>query len=87
MCVNIDEVHIFRTDVSKALLLSAAAVVGSGFTLVIQPWMTYLLFLAISVFAILINIFGYRILGRWNEGAREMCHTTIRRKDIVTDRS
>jgi amino acid transporter len=59
-------------DAIVALMLSAAAVAGSGFTFAIQPWMTYLFFLAISLFAILLNIFGYRILGRWNEGARKL---------------
>ena len=54
-----------------ALFLSAATIVGSGFTLAIQPWQTYLFFLAISFVAIMINIFGYPILDKWNQGARE----------------
>lgn len=60
-----------HADLFEALFLSAATVVGSNFTLVIQPWQTYLFFLAISTVAIMINIFGYRILDRWNEGACE----------------
>lgn len=59
------------TDSSVALFLSAATVVGSDFTLAIQPWQTYLFFLLISTIAIVLNIFGYRILGKWNEGARK----------------
>lgn len=55
--------------IGAAQFLSAATVVGSNFTLAIQPWQTYLFFLAISSFAILLNVFGYRILGQWNRGA------------------
>lgn len=34
-----------------------------------QAWQGYLIFVAISTFAVMLNIFGYRILGVWNEGA------------------
>jgi choline transport protein len=33
-------------------------------------------FLAISFFAIGLNIFGYRFLGKWNEGARQYTNST-----------
>ena len=38
--------------------------------MVLTQWDTYMYFLAISFFAIGLNIFGYRILGQWNEAAR-----------------
>ena len=53
----------------KAQFIAAAVVVGSNYTMVLTQWHTYLYFLAISFFAIGLNIFGYRFLGRWNEGA------------------
>jgi hypothetical protein len=54
---------------TKALFISAAVVAGSNYTVVLTSWHTYLYFLAISFFAIGLNIFGYRFLGKWNEGA------------------
>jgi hypothetical protein len=53
----------------KAQFIAAAVVAGSNFTIVLTQWHTYMYFLAISFFAIGLNIFGYRFLGRWNEGA------------------
>ncbi|GAB7327454.1 hypothetical protein MBLNU13_g11338t1 [Cladosporium sp. NU13] len=52
-------------------LVTTEAVFGAGsnFTMVLAQWHTYMYFLAISFFAIGLNIFGYRFLGRWNEGA------------------
>lgn len=52
-----------------AQFLSAAIVVGSGGSYEITPWRTYLIFCGVSTFTILLNIYGYHILGRWNEGA------------------
>ncbi|KAK5281076.1 hypothetical protein LTR99_002728 [Exophiala xenobiotica] len=52
-----------------AQFISAAAVVGSNGAYVITPWKTYCIFLAVSAFAVALNIFGYRILNRWNEFA------------------
>jgi hypothetical protein len=57
------------TDERKAQFIAAAVVAGSNFTMVLTQWHTYMYFLAISFFAIGLNIFGYRFLGRWNEGA------------------
>jgi choline transport protein len=54
---------------TEALFISAAVVAGSNYTVVLTSWHTYLYFLAISFFAIGLNIFGYRFLGKWNEGA------------------
>ena len=53
-----------------AQFLSAAIVVGSGGSYEITPWRTYLIFCGVSTFTILLNIYGYHILGRWNEAAR-----------------
>lgn len=58
------------TNSIRGLFLSAATVVGSNFTITVQAWQGYLFFVLISTIAILVNIFGYRILGKWNEGAR-----------------
>ncbi|KIX04840.1 uncharacterized protein Z518_05711 [Rhinocladiella mackenziei CBS 650.93] len=52
-----------------AQFISAAAVVGSDGAYEITPWKTYLIFLGVSTFTVLLNIFGYRILNRWNEFA------------------
>ncbi|KEF58804.1 uncharacterized protein A1O9_03647 [Exophiala aquamarina CBS 119918] len=52
-----------------AQFISAAAVIGSDGAYVITAWKTYLIFLVVSTFTILLNIFGYRILNRWNEFA------------------
>jgi choline transport protein len=54
---------------SEAQFIAAAVVAGSNYTMVLTQWHTYMYFLAISFFAIGLNIFGYRFLGRWNEGA------------------
>ncbi|KAF9875142.1 amino acid permease [Colletotrichum karsti] len=52
-----------------ARFLAAAAVAGSGGTYQITQWSTYLMFVAVSIIGVFLNIFGYPILNRWNEGA------------------
>ncbi|KAF2011870.1 amino acid transporter [Aaosphaeria arxii CBS 175.79] len=52
-----------------AQFISAAAVVGSGGSYVIEAWKTYLIFVAVSTYAMLVNIFGNRILGKYNDCA------------------
>ena len=52
-----------------AQFFSAAGVVGSAGTYEIKQWKTYLIFVAILTFGTLVNIFGNRVLGRWNDGA------------------
>ena len=54
-----------------AQFISAAAVLASNGAYVIQQWRTYLIFLAILCFTTISNIFGNKILGRWNDGACE----------------
>lgn len=49
---------------------------SSNSSFVVQPYQAYLIFIAISTFAVFLNIFGYRILGVWNEGARKFCDAT-----------
>ncbi|RTE80646.1 hypothetical protein BHE90_004890 [Fusarium euwallaceae] len=52
-----------------AQFICAAAVVASNDKFVVTQWSTYLIFLAILTFATIANIFGNRILGRWNDAA------------------
>ncbi|KIW46489.1 uncharacterized protein PV06_02158 [Exophiala oligosperma] len=52
-----------------AQFFSAAIQVGSGGHYEITEWRTYLIFVAVSLFGVLLNVFGYHLLGRWNEGA------------------
>ncbi|KAM0693232.1 hypothetical protein Q7P36_006485 [Cladosporium allicinum] len=52
-----------------AQFIAAAVVAGSNNAVQLTAWHTYMYFLAISFFAIGLNIFGYRFLGKWNEGA------------------
>ncbi|KAI0377270.1 amino acid transporter [Hypomontagnella monticulosa] len=52
-----------------AQFIQAAAVIASGGTYEIKPWSTYLIFLAIVIFTTGANIWGNRILGRWNDAA------------------
>ncbi|KAG5662434.1 hypothetical protein KAF25_004852 [Fusarium avenaceum] len=52
-----------------ARFLAAAAVVGSGYNYEITQWSTYLMFVAVSIIGVFLNIFAYPILNRWNEGA------------------
>jgi choline transport protein len=54
-----------------ARFLAAAAVVGSAGSYQITQWSTYLMFVGVSIIGVFLNIFGYPILNRWNEGARE----------------
>ncbi|KAF2001725.1 amino acid transporter [Amniculicola lignicola CBS 123094] len=53
----------------SAQFFSAAGVVGSAGEYEITQWKTYLIFVAILTFGTLVNIFGNKILGRWNDGA------------------
>ncbi|KAI1637028.1 amino acid/polyamine transporter I [Biscogniauxia mediterranea] len=52
-----------------AQFVQAAAVVASGGTYEIKEWATYLIFLAILIFTSCANIWGNKILGRWNDAA------------------
>ncbi|PVH78700.1 choline transport protein [Cadophora sp. DSE1049] len=52
-----------------AQFLSAAAVIGSNGSYEITQWRTFLIFAAILTFTTLSNIFGNKILGRWNDVA------------------
>ncbi|KAI1501940.1 amino acid/polyamine transporter I [Biscogniauxia marginata] len=52
-----------------AQFIQAAAVIASGGTYVIEAWATYLIFLAILIFTTCANIWGNKILGRWNDAA------------------
>ncbi|RKK21206.1 hypothetical protein BFJ66_g12495 [Fusarium oxysporum f. sp. cepae] len=52
-----------------ARFLAAAAVVGSGGSYELTQWGTYLMFVAVSIVGVFLNIFAYPILNRWNEGA------------------
>ncbi|OKL64191.1 hypothetical protein UA08_01001 [Talaromyces atroroseus] len=49
--------------------ISAAAVIASNGSYVIEAWKTYLIFLAILTFTTGANIWGNKILGRWNDAA------------------
>ncbi|KAI1344866.1 choline transport protein [Xylariaceae sp. FL0016] len=52
-----------------AQFIQAAAVIASGGTYEIKQWATYLIFLAVLTFTTVANIWGNRILGRWNDAA------------------
>ncbi|KAI0108178.1 amino acid transporter [Daldinia grandis] len=52
-----------------AQFISAAAVIASNGAYAIEEWRTYLIFLAILTFTTGANIWGNRILGRWNDAA------------------
>ncbi|TGJ81469.1 hypothetical protein E0Z10_g7296 [Xylaria hypoxylon] len=52
-----------------AQFIQAAAVVASNGTYQIKQWATYLIFLAVLTFTTGANIWGNRILGRWNDAA------------------
>ncbi|KAI1465941.1 amino acid transporter [Daldinia caldariorum] len=52
-----------------AQFISAAAVIASNGAYAIEQWRTYLIFLAIVTFTTGANIWGNRILGRWNDAA------------------
>ncbi|KAM0431405.1 hypothetical protein ACHAPT_005382 [Fusarium lateritium] len=60
-----------------ARFLAAAAVTGSGGTYEITQWGTYLMFVAVSIIGVLLNIFAYPILNRWNEGALYWSITSV----------
>ncbi|KAI1778092.1 amino acid transporter [Hypoxylon cercidicola] len=52
-----------------AQFVQAAAVIASGGTYEIEAWRTYLIFLAILLFTTGGNIWGNRILAKWNDAA------------------
>ncbi|KAI0885747.1 amino acid transporter [Annulohypoxylon maeteangense] len=52
-----------------AQFIQAAAVIASNGTYEIEAWRTYLIFLAVVTFTTGSNIWGNRILGRWNDAA------------------
>jgi amino acid transporter len=52
-----------------AQFFSAAGVIGSNGGYEIQPWKTYLIAVSILTYGTIVNIFGNRILGRYNDGA------------------
>lgn len=52
-----------------AQFVQAASVIASGGSYEIEEWKTYLIFLAILTFTTGANIWGNRILGRWNDAA------------------
>lgn len=54
-----------------AQFISAAAVVGSSGGYVIEAWKTYLIMVAVSMYGTFVNLFGNRILGRYNDCACE----------------
>lgn len=62
---------INKTDLGIALFICAAAVVASNETFEITPARTYGIFLAILTFTTAVNIWGNKILGKWNDAARE----------------
>ncbi|KAH7161493.1 amino acid permease [Dactylonectria macrodidyma] len=60
-----------------ARFLVAAAVVGSGGAYQITQWSTYLMFVAVSLIGVLLNIFAYPIQNRWNECALYWSITSV----------
>lgn len=54
----------------EAQFVSAAAVIASNGNYEITQWKTFLIFIAILTFTTLSNLFGNKILGRWNDAAR-----------------
>ncbi len=55
--------------VHAAQFVSAAAVIASNGNYAIASWKTYLIFMAILTFCTAGNIWGNKILGRWNDAA------------------
>ncbi|KAI0205836.1 choline transport protein [Astrocystis sublimbata] len=53
----------------SAQFIQAAAVIASNGTYEIKQWATYLIFLAVLSFTTCANIYGNKILGRWNDAA------------------
>ncbi|KAF2114462.1 choline transport protein [Lophiotrema nucula] len=53
----------------SAQFFSAAGVIGSAGGYEIQPWKTYLIFVSILTYGTVVNLFGNRILGKYNDGA------------------
>ncbi len=52
-----------------AQFISAAAVIGSDGGYEIEQWKTYLIFMAILTFTTLSNLYGDKILNKWNDFA------------------
>lgn len=65
--------HRFSSKINTeaARFLAAAIVAGSHYTYEITTWGTYLMFVAISIIGVFLNLFAYPILNRWNEAARK----------------
>jgi choline transport protein len=61
-----------------ARFLAAAVVMATAGDYQISQWSTYLMFIAISIVGVFLNIFGYPILNRWNEGARKLLRCSTR---------
>ncbi|KXH40562.1 choline transport protein [Colletotrichum nymphaeae SA-01] len=61
---------------NPAQFVCAASVVASNGRFVVTPWNTYLIFLAILTFATVGNIWGNRILGKWNDFASKETQTS-----------
>lgn len=59
-------------DGRVAQFISAAAVVASNGTYEITAARTYAIFLAILTCTTVVNIWGNKILGKWNDGARTL---------------
>ena len=60
-----------------AQFISAAAVVASSGSYQPSAWQIYLIFMAILTFSTIGNIWGNRILGKWNTLAREYKSVTL----------
>jgi hypothetical protein len=60
---------LFTLDLAQ--FISAAGVIASEGRYEIKQWSTYLFFLAIITSATASNIWGNKILGRWNDAACE----------------
>ncbi|KAF4126100.1 LOW QUALITY PROTEIN: Amino acid transporter [Geosmithia morbida] len=56
-------------DALEAKFVVAAASIASDGAFTIHAWETYLIYLAILMFGMCLNIWGYSILGRWNNCA------------------
>lgn len=65
-----------------AQFISAAAVVASNGSYQITPARTYGIFVAVLVFTTVANIWGNRILGKWNDAACEPVQDEIQRSSF-----
>lgn len=60
-----------------AIFFTAAGVMGSNGSYVPTQWKTYLIVLAISTYATIVNLFGNRFLGKYNDCARKFNFSLI----------